>query len=55
MQLAIDETWRERLCEVRRRQSVAAEVEALLGGEAIFLYGWLGNSAYLGLDGRLVG
>jgi len=55
MRLAINDSWRERLQELRRNQAIAAEVEATLGGEAVWLYGWLGNSAHLGLDGRVVG
>jgi hypothetical protein len=52
--LPISDVWRERLLAARRGQETAPEVEALLGCEAVFLYGWLGNSAHLGLDGRVV-
>jgi hypothetical protein len=55
MHLLIDDNWRARLLRIREGQSVAPEIEALLGCTAIFLYGRLGNSAYLGLDGRMVG
>ncbi len=54
VRLPITGAWRERLIAVRRGQAIAPEVEALLGEEAVFLYGWLGNSAHLGLDGRVV-
>jgi hypothetical protein len=52
--LPISDIWREQLLVVRRGQATVPEVEALLGCEAVFLYGWLGNSAHLGLDGRVV-
>lgn len=54
VRLPITNAWRERLLAIRRGQVIATEVEALLGGEAVFLYGWMGNSAHLGLDGRVV-
>src|SRR5262245_13813383 len=54
VRLPIDGTWRNRLLDLRSSQAIAPEVETLLGGEAVFLYGWLGNSAHLGLDGRVV-
>jgi hypothetical protein len=52
--LPITNVWRERLLAVRRDQAITPEVETLLGVEAVFLYGWLGNSAHLGMDGRVV-
>ncbi len=54
VRLPIDDGWRDRLREVRGGQAIVREVEDLLGSEAILLYGWLGNSAHLGLDGRVV-
>ena len=52
--LLLTAAWRERLLAVRREQTVSPEVETLLGCEAIFLYGFMGNSAHLSLDGRVV-
>lgn len=54
VRLTIDDTWRARLLELRRTQGSRSEVEELLGCEAVLLYGWLGHTGYLGLDGRLV-
>lgn len=54
VRLPIDNHWRDRLRAVRHGQVVVPEVEAILHCEAVFLYGWLGNSAHLGLDGRVV-
>ena len=54
MCLSIAKAWRDRLREVRSGQAISPEVETLLGGEAVWLYGRLGNSAHLGLDGRVV-
>jgi hypothetical protein len=53
--LSLTDAWRKRLLVVRSGQAVAAEVENLLEIEAVWLYGWMGNSAHLGLDGRVVG
>ncbi len=53
MRLPLDETWVERLRQLRGGYGTADAVEAILGCEAVFLCA--GSSGWLGLDGRVVG
>ena len=57
MQVAIPETWRGRLREVRQRQlpdwhHYMQPVEAAMGTEVVLLQYGLGTASFLGLDGR---
>ena len=60
MQVAISETWRERLRDVRQRQlpgwgHYMLAVEAAVGTEVVLLQYGQGTASFLGLDGHAYG